>query len=155
MDFSQLGREIWPSTYSRLLADEQAPGIVGALLGRAVAQVRRLAMVFAIIDASAEVDVPHLDAALEVWRYSRQTIAYVFGTSTGNRIADRILGELRGTPAGLARTGMHKLFDRHVTADEIDRALALLHSMKLAEGRRIATGGRPTDTWCAIDKEVS
>ena len=106
-------------------------------------------MLFALIDGAGEVDVPHLDAALEVWRYSRETIAMVFGTSTGNRIADRLLGELRGTPAGIDRTDMHHLFDRHATAEDINGALALLQQLGLATGRRIPTGGRPRERWTA------
>jgi hypothetical protein len=148
MGFSLLAQEVWPSLYERLQADEKAPGMVGELLGRATSQVRRLAMVFAIVDEQEHVDVRHLDAAAEVWRYSVATMRFVFGDGTGNRVADRILGELRGNPEqGIDRTAMHELFDRHVTAADIDAALALLHQLRLAEGRKTPTGGRPRETW--------
>lgn len=151
MRFSQLAQEVWPSLYDRLQGDERAAGMAGELLGRAVAQVRRLAMVFAIVDEHDEVDVPHLDAAAEVWRYHVDTVRRVFGDGTGNRIADRILGELRGNAEqGIDRTAMHQMFDRHVTAADIDAALALLHKARLAEGRKKPTGGRPRETWFPI-----
>lgn len=150
MHFTPEARAQWPSIYHDLQADERAPGISGELLGRATAQTRRLAMLFAIAEMSTEVDVQHLRAALEVWRYSRQTVAYVFGTATGNRVADRIIGELRGRPNGMDRSEMFKLFDRHVTAGAINEALALLRTMGLAKGETLKTGGRPREVWRAV-----
>lgn len=150
MLFSDGARQVWPGMYDRLQGDEQAPGITGALLGRATAQVRRLAMIFALLDQAHEVATAHLGAAMEVWRYSRETVAMVFGTSTGNRVADRILGELQGTPT-IDRSEMHALFDRHVSAADIDAGLAVLHKMRLATGKRIPTGGRPREVWQAIE----
>lgn len=148
--FTEEARAAWPGIYHDLQADERAPGMSGQLLGRATAQTRRLAMLFAIAEMSTEVDVQHLRAALEVWRYSRSTIAYVFGTATGNRVADRIIGELRGRPNGMDRSEMFKLFDRHVTAGAINEALALLRTMGLARGETIKTGGRPREIWRAV-----
>lgn len=154
VDFTDAARVAWPDLYARLQLDEQAPGVRSKLLGRATAQVRRLAMLFAIIDKCGAVDVRHLNAAAEVWRYSRETIAYVFGTSTGNRVADRILGELRGTPAGIARTAMHALFDRNVSAADIDAALVVLHEARLAHGKKVAGArGRPAEVWHATNGE--
>lgn len=152
MHFTPAARREWPAHYHELQADEQAPGIVGALLGRATAQVRRLAMVWAILDGSTEVDTSHIAAARELWRYSRQTICYVFGSSTGNQVADRILGELRGS-AGVDRTQMHKLFGRHVTAAQINEALALLASMGFARRQDIPTAGRSKEVWFAVQPE--
>ena len=147
MPFSDAAREAWPEAYCRLLRDERTPGMRGALLARAVVQVRRVAMVFAILDMDTRVDVPHLDAAIEVWRYCRDSVSFVFGSDTGNPTADRLLGEMRGTPAGLDRTSMHRLFDRHVTAEAINEALRLLHEQGLAAGVRIPTSGRPREVW--------
>src|SRR5690606_8740963 len=65
---SDAGRLAWPAIYHELQRDEKAPGILGKLLARATAQVRRLAMIFGIIDNSASVDKRHLAGALEVWR---------------------------------------------------------------------------------------
>lgn len=153
MAFSQLATEVWPGLYQRLQRDEQAPGMVGELLARATAQVRRLAMVFAILDEKDHVDVAHLDAATEVWRYSVDTVRYVFGDSTGNRVADRILGELRGNAeTGIDRTAMHAFLDRHVSAADIDAALALLQEAGLAEGRKVKTGGRPREVWYPVTR---
>jgi hypothetical protein len=155
MGFSPLAAEVWPGLYERLQADEKAPGMAGELLGRASVQVRRLAMLFAIVDDHDHVDVRHIDAAAEVWRDHVDSVRLVFGDGTGNRVADRILGELRGNPEqGIDRTTMHELFDRHVAAADIDTALALLHQLRLAEGRKTPTGGRPRETWFPIARSA-
>ena len=148
MPFAPFAMEVWPALYENLQRDEKAPGMAGELLGRASSQVRRLQMVFAILDGADHVDVQHLDAAAEVWRYHVETVRLVFGDGTGNRVADRLLGELRGHPDdGVDRTAMHGLFDRHVAAADIDQALVLLHKLGLAEGRSRPTKGRPKETW--------
>src|SRR5690606_16163995 len=94
------------------------------------------------------VDLPHIAAALELWRYSRQSIQFLFQTVTGNRIADRILAELRQRP-DLDRSGMHEMFARNVDGGALDAALALLDRLGLAHGDRVRTGGRPRDVWRA------
>lgn len=153
--FSALARGVWPDIYNRLLLDEQCTGLRGALLARAVVQVRRMAMVFAILGNANEVDVPHLEAALEVWRYCRDSVTYIFGAATGNAVADRLLGELLGKPEGLDKTEMHRLFDRHVSAQAINEALRLLHEQGLANGQRISTSGRPREVWRACELRKS
>lgn len=147
--FTPAARAAWPDAYADLQRDEMAPGIVGELLARGTAQVRRLAMIFAIVDGQQQVDVRHVEAAREVWRYSKATVGYLFGTTTGNRVADRILAELRTARDGVDRTAMFGLLDRHVTAEAIDDALALLDHLGLAHGVRIPTGGRPREVWRA------
>jgi hypothetical protein len=146
--FTREAEEAWPSVYSRLQADEAAPGILGELLARGTAQVRRLSMLFAILDGQQEVDVRHVEAAEEIWRFSRQSVRYVFGTSTGNRVADRIIGELReNEEKGLSRNDIRNLFDRHVSSTELDAALTLLQELHLAYRKRVPTSGRPREVW--------
>jgi hypothetical protein len=143
-------RKAWPGYYGHLLRDEQAPGQLGELYGRGTAQVRRLAMLFAIVDGRQQVDVQHLHAALEMWRYSRDSVRYLFDTVTGNRVADTILAELRGNPDGVDRTTMlRQSFAGHMPVKQLDAALALLDQMQLAHGQRFRGGGRPREVWFA------
>lgn len=152
MLFTGPAHEQWPDVYYKLAEDEQGAGLMGQLLGRAVAHTRRLAMVLAIIDGCTAVDVRHVDAAVEFWHYSKATIRYLFGTATGNRIADRILAELLGTPDGVARTEIHRLFNKHVTAQDINTALQLLHRLGLARPEKVQTGGKPREVWHATPR---
>ena len=154
MPFSDAARLAWPAIYHELQRDEKAPGILGTLLARATAQVRRLAMIFAIIDDNTEVDEHHIAAAREVWRYCRQSVHYIFGYTTGNHVADIILAALRKKPSGINRTAMHALFGKHVSAREIDEALALLQNLGLGEPAKVSgpRNGRPPQVWVATSR---
>jgi hypothetical protein len=148
--FDAAARAAWPAMYARLVAGEMLPGIGGELLARQVAQVRRLALVYAIACGSAVVAEVHLAAAAEVARYCRDSALHAFGSTTGSKVADRIIGELRGiAPAGLTRDQCRDLFDRHVDAATIGDALALLVDLDAARVERVPTAGRPRSVYYA------
>src|SRR3712207_8342266 len=50
-------------------SSEGAPGLFGAVTGRAEAHVLRLSCLYAALDMSDTVTVTHLRAALALWRY--------------------------------------------------------------------------------------
>ena len=52
----------WIDIYAELGKD--TPGLLGAITARAEAQTIRLALVYALLDRAAQIDVIHLD----VWR---------------------------------------------------------------------------------------
>src|SRR5262245_3676175 len=68
LGMSASAREAWTAIYSDLSADR--PGIVGALLGRAEAQVQRLAALYCLLDQQRDIDLPHLEAALALFGYA-------------------------------------------------------------------------------------
>jgi hypothetical protein len=145
-------RELWHEVYDDL--SEGEPGLVGALLARAEAQVLRLSVVYALLDHSKVVRVEHLRAALAVWSYADRSVRFLFGDSTGNPEADVILRALRETGSkGLTRTEISALFARHVSVSRTEHALDLLLAQGLAIPERIETGGRPSQRWTAIVKE--
>jgi hypothetical protein len=57
----------WTGMYKALSAS--APGLLGEITNRAEAQTIRLALVYALLDQSAQIDIVHLDAGLAVWRF--------------------------------------------------------------------------------------
>src|SRR5262249_46467829 len=59
--------QLWDAVYRELTAEQ--PGLYGAVTSRAEAQVLRLSMQYALLDESAEIGVPHLQAALALCRY--------------------------------------------------------------------------------------
>jgi hypothetical protein len=122
------------------------------MCGRAEAQVRRIACIYALLDQSATVGKVHLEAALALWNYAESSVRYIFGESLGNPLADDILLALREAPQGLTRDEMHRtVFKGHKGSADIARALKLLHSLKLAEPLpKQTTGGRPAERWVAI-----
>src|SRR5262249_32818712 len=118
-------RDLWHHVYPTL--SEGLPGLVGALTGRAEAQVMRLPLIYALLDMSATIQRPHLEAALAVWDYSLSSVTYVFSQSVGDPLADSILEDLqRAYPRSLTRTDIRSSLGGRVGASQIERALALL-----------------------------
>lgn len=141
-------QRIWATVYPQL--SEGGGGLHGAVTARAEAQCIRLALVYALLDGAAEIDAPHLMAALAVWSYCDATARYVFGASLGDRIADEIMRRLRAAgDVGVTRTDLRDAFGRHQTAERIGAALDLLRRKGEAQCATEQTGGRPTETWRA------
>ena len=141
--------DLWRDFYLSL--DDDRPGMLGALLARAEAQVLRLSLVYALADGEATIDAPHLYAALDVWRYAEQSAIAIFGDAVGDPLADLILRELRDRKdEGMSRTQIREVIGHHERATAIEAALDLLESRNLARCERVPTGGRSTERWYAI-----
>lgn len=146
-------REIWHAVYEDLSTGR--PGIAAAILGRAEAQVMRLALVYALLDQAAAIGAPHLRAALALWEYVEQSVRYVFGDATGDRVADDILHALRASADGLTRTELSGYLGHHVSSDRLGAALELLRQNGRAEVHSESTGGRPAQRWRCVRSEQS
>jgi hypothetical protein len=143
-------RELWHSIYPGL--SEGRPGLFGSMTGRSEAQVTKLALVYALLDHSPAVEVFHLQAALEIWRYAEDSCKHIFGESLGDATADAILSALKCHDDGLTRKQInHDLFRRNVKAKELDLAFNLLLSMGLAHftHEQQARGGKAVERWFA------
>ena len=86
-------RERWAEVYGPL--SEGRPGLTGAILSRAEAQVLRLSVLYALLDCTCTVSIKHLDAALALWKYCEKSAEMIFGNRLGDPVADRILDALR------------------------------------------------------------
>lgn len=145
--FNRQARELWVHKYRKLT--EEVPGMLGAIISRAEAQVIRLAVTYALMDRSHFIDKKHLRAALAVWRYCADSARYIFGDALGDRTADELLSALRKNSKGLTRTEIRELFNRNRTESEITRALDALRECDLAHCEIEQTGGRPAERWFA------
>ena len=146
-------RQLWRAIYSRLSADQ--PGLVGSVLGRAEAQVLRIALVYALADESDSVRRPHLEAALALWHFVEESAQNIFGDALGDSVADEILRVLRESPEGMTREGICDHFNRHTSAPRLTEALRLLAENGLATcTKEAARGGigRPAERWFAVAK---
>jgi hypothetical protein len=135
---------VWRALYADL--SRERDGLVGALLARAEAQALRLSALYAVLDQSQEIRLPHLQAALAVWRYSEASVLHLFGGLLGHPIADAILEALRRA-GRLTRTEINGLFGRNKAAEQIEQALAMLKRSGLAKDGKRPTGGRPEEYW--------
>jgi len=144
LSLSAQARDLWKESYHDLSADR--PGMVGALLGRAEAQVMRLSGLYAVLDGQSVVDLIHLQAALALWHHAEASTRMIFGDSLGDPTADTMLRAIR-TNGEQADTELSDLFKRHKTAAELERAKGVLVQAGLAHSVTIETGGRPRVVW--------
>jgi hypothetical protein len=137
-------RAVWADIYRKLSSDR--PGLFGCITSRAKAQVLRLSVLYAAIDGSQVVKLPHLEAALAVWEYAEASARHIFGNKTGDEVADRILDALANDE--MDRTAMYYLFGKHVKSERINGALDMLKSLGLVKMEsRDSDGGRPREVW--------
>jgi hypothetical protein len=141
--------ELWNDHYATLSQDR--PGLHGAATGRGEAQVLRLSAIYAALDCSSLIRLPHLQAALILWDYCSYSAASLFGTCVGDSVADRILEALQAAENGLTREQLRKLFHCRVGSGSIDQALEKLSSLQLVTSRYVTGRGRPTTVWFSID----
>lgn len=142
----ECARRLWHEVYPDL--SEGKPGLLGAMIARAEAQVMRLACIYALLDCSSVVREEHLRAALAVWRYAEDSARFIFGDSLGDPTADELLRMLRAAPEGLTRTRISNLFGRNKPASEIGRALGTLLEHDLVRSERATSEeGRPVQLW--------
>lgn len=138
---------LWCAVYPDL--SEGKPGLMGAILGRAEAQVMRLALAYALLDGATSIHLEHLQAALALWDYSEASVWLIFGEATGDGIADRILEALR-SQGPLSETKIYyDLFQRNVKSGRIHRAVEVLRRSRLIESTVEETGGRQKTVWRA------
>jgi hypothetical protein len=166
-DASQLDRlrldegasAMWVRVYDALATRES--GVVGQLLSRAEPMVQRLAGLYAALDVSATIGVPHLEAALALWGYCEASVGHIFGpqerpapASTGSApyIGNTILDAL--ATGEMTQTEIADLFDRNLRAPEplatLNALLDLGHVARRFD--RPASGrGRNTTLWRITD----
>jgi hypothetical protein len=141
-------KRLWASVYTDLSAGK--PGLIGAVISRAEAQVMRLACLYAVLDKSRTITTDHLLAALALWDYCEASARYIWQDATGDLVADRILAAIKGSEAGLSRTEIRDLFSRHEPSRRIDLALSTMEALHLTQKTKEDTGGRPVERWTAI-----
>jgi hypothetical protein len=112
--------ELWQDCYPRL--SQLRPGMRGAATSRAEAQVLRLSAIYAALDCSSVIALPHLEAALAVWDYCYASASLLFGRSTGDPIADRIREAIDASGGAMSKSQIVRLFHGHVESDRIDTA---------------------------------
>jgi hypothetical protein len=142
-------RALWRDIYPEL--SRPRPGLLGTAISRRDAQVVRLSLIYALLDASSVIRRKHLEAALAVCRYCAASAAFIFGHSTGDQVADEVREALRNCQEGMTRTEIRDHFNRNKSSDEISHALSLLQTHGLAHCETEPTGGRSAERWYAVD----
>lgn len=143
----EAARAAWREVYPTLSAGKA--GLLGAVLGRAEAQVMRLALIYALLDRSTSIEADHLRAALALWDYAEASAQFIFGDRLGDPVGDAILDALRHNESGLTKTDIRDLLGRNYPAHRVDTALGSLLGAGKARQQTEGTGGRPAQRWFA------
>jgi hypothetical protein len=144
----QAAEALWEDCYPDL--SQARPGLFGAATNRAEAQVLRLSAIYAALDRSATITVPHLEAALAVWEYCSASASALFGTSTGDVTADRIKLAIEESKDGLSRDQIRGLFHGHVSSDRVQAALEQLMSIGILTCQPQPGRGRHAKVWAIL-----
>lgn len=126
--------------------------MAGEIVSRGESNVFRLSVLYAALDVSPVIGLCHLNAALAVWDYSRDSVAAIFGDETGDPVMDTIITSLRERP--MTTTELHNRFNRHLAADQLSDTLELLQERGIVQGVEIPTGGRPRTVWELVPDET-
>jgi hypothetical protein len=150
MDWTPAARDLWAPMYADLAVTPHETETVRALLQRGAPYVRRLAMLYALLDGSSLVDVPHLTAARALWDYCAGTwrVVYAEGESR-SPLGERLLAALLDAgAAGLSREELRIAAGSNDTpAERIAGELNTLATEGLAQRERVRTAGRPREVW--------
>ena len=145
MQFSERGGQLWDEMYKELSAE--MPGMAGAMLARSEAQCLRLSMIYALLNKSAKIEVPHVKAALAFWDQCRAAVHAICGEKMGDPVADRLLAAIRERDR--TKDEMYQLLGRGVLAERLNAALRSLEAAGLIEQvPDLREGkGRPREVW--------
>jgi hypothetical protein len=148
-------RDLWRGIYP--LLSEGKPGLLGAVTGRAEAQVMRLSALYALLDGSRVIRPAHHYAAVAVWSYSEQSARWIFGTATGDKNADKILAALKQAGReGMTRKDIgEKVFLRHLSSAELNDALRVVKESGQATSEFVRTNGPTAERWYATGEAAN
>ncbi len=150
LNFDDHAAREWERVYPAL--SEGSRGLLGAITSRSEAHAVRIALIYALLDASKAISIYHLRAALAVIDYSNRSALNIFGGQLGDSTADEIMRVLTESgDAGLTRNDLYQHFGRNKASSDIQRALNLLLREELARMEREPSGGgKPAERWYAI-----
>jgi hypothetical protein len=149
VSFDASAQKLWEEEYASLISRRSdAAGIVQS---RGDAHVLRLSLIYALLDSSIKVCIPHLEAALALWDYCYLSADRLFGLHAEDAVAGRVLDALKG--GLLSQTQLHAVLNNHSPGAQLKTVLTNL----VTEGRIVpevsSTRGRSRTTWRLSDSE--
>jgi Bifunctional DNA primase/polymerase, N-terminal/Protein of unknown function (DUF3987) len=116
---------------------------------RARPQILRISMIYALTDCSKVIRREHLQAALGVWQYCRESAKSLFPkqqTAQPDPLWLQVLNTITASPS-IKRGDLTTAFKHKAKADELDGVLTGLEAKGLAYRRTLQGGGRPAECW--------
>lgn len=132
---------LWREAYPLLVAEKR--GLWDAATSRAEAQVLRLSMLYALLDGSSTIDLPHLRAALALWRYCDESARLIFIPDGGeDGTLEAKIRHIVCEHPGIMRTQLRDAISHKIKAADLERALSWLAGRGEIERHFSAENGR-------------
>jgi hypothetical protein len=133
--------ELWNEEYRRL--EQPRDGDYGKSVARLSVHCLKVAMLYAALDGSPVIKMPHLNAALSLVDYCDKSAAAVFGKPKAGGdepFADepkhaKLLNFIRSRN-GINKTDAHRLFNNEMKADELNGLFGLMKDFIVEKGGR-------------------
>jgi S-ribosylhomocysteine lyase LuxS involved in autoinducer biosynthesis len=118
---------LWHARYAHL-RKARPDGPVASALARAVPQVLRLSLAYALTDGCRVIDEQHLTAALALWSYAEATAEWMFGAEVDTGEVDGLVTYIAsGGHAGRTRTDIYvEYYQKHKKSTDITMTLGQL-----------------------------
>lgn len=117
-------QQLWRDSYEALTPDVVVEGHYAAVVARAVPQVLRLSLTYALLDEQAAkpvIRVEHLRAAIALWTYAQASAWFVFGDIAANVDLARLCEAVDNAEGGsLTRTQISAVFSGNKKAAALD-----------------------------------
>jgi len=141
--------DLWESEGLYAHLGRPRPGVLDELTARAEPQVRRIAIIFALLEKETVVSRQHLEAAHAFWDYCERTAAAIWGCAPEHETDTKILAALRLMPDGMSKTELtRKVFSGHISGDDLSKSLAGLLRACLIKQKKIKKHGRSAVVFC-------
>lgn len=130
MKLSPEANKYWCGRYKALTKEDS--GLAGVLLVRTEIYCRMFAMIFALLDKSAVIEVDHIKAALAWIKYWRDSVRYIFQTlaakAEASKMSDtaKIVYEFISSSPKCTRTELTSHFKNKLNSSEITQGLNYL-----------------------------
>lgn len=140
MIWDEGAKQTWRDSYGDLVQDFE--GVLGTVTSRAAPQVLRLTMLFAVMEKDNVMKKEHLKAALTLWKYALKSADFIFEDNMNGKTQNKILLGLTTNHNGLTKTQIHKLFNNHVSKEDINTSLSYLSQFEWIYKQTIPTNGK-------------
>lgn len=128
VNFSPAAAKFYEGIYKRTKENlSRRTGTLKSVSDRALPQICRIALAYALLEQKSSIDVEHLIAAKAFWDYCDQSAAMIFGNKSSNAKEDQLMNALQKGP--LTRTDANNVLGKgNTTPDEIDSIVESLSS---------------------------
>jgi hypothetical protein len=133
----------WDSIYDDVTSS--APGALGDMIAREAPQLRRLAMLYTLLDKTDKTDVVHLRAAYAIVKYCRMSVEQLFADKLADPKIERIVTALTkaGKETGMLYSDIYNLWKGKIPTHEVREILAYLVTKGTISTGKKNTDGRP------------